>query len=217
MASRDRERKAVPNLIGESFGKWTIISGPIDTGYGRGPESRSWICLCSCSVERAVNESALKHKRSTSCGCKSTIHGMSTAAEYHVWVSMKDRCLNDRNPSFKHYGGRGISICAEWLESFERFIADMGARPSNGHQIERTNNDGPYSPGNCRWATRMEQARNRRTTVLITKKGKTMCATDWAQELGLSRQLVCLRIRRGESAEDALRPSRAKRIANAAA
>ena len=81
--------------------------------------------------------------------------------EYTIWAGMKDRCYRPRNHKYPRYGGRGISVCDRWRDSFEAFLADMGRRPSRGHSIDRINNDGNYEPGNCRWATAIEQVHNR--------------------------------------------------------
>lgn len=90
-----------------------------------------------------------------------TTHGLTKTPEYRAWHSMKQRCLNPNCSRWDKYGGRGIAICQIWLDSFEAFLADMGPRPSQDHSIDRVDNDGDYEPGNCRWATRSEQQRNK--------------------------------------------------------
>jgi hypothetical protein len=98
-------------------------------------------------------------------------HGMEKLSEYIIWKAMKQRCLNPRNNNYKNYGGRGIKLSERWIDSFMNFYADMGPRPSPRHSIERKNNDGNYEPGNCRWATRAEQAMNKRQ-VKLASSGK---------------------------------------------
>ncbi len=125
--------------------------------------------------------------------------------EYRVWRGMKDRCLNPRSTYFSHYGGRGITICAEWLESFGNFYRDMGPRPSFRHQIERKENDGPYSPENCKWALPTEQSNNRRSNARLTWNGETHTMSEWARALGLTVGTIWSRIHQcGWSVERAL-------------
>lgn len=117
---------------------------------------------------------------------------------------MKGRCLNPSYGNYANYGGRGIKVCDRWLESFENFLADMGEAP-RGTSIDRIDNDGHYTPENCRWATDSEQQNNKRDTVLLTANGKTQTINEWAKETGLDVALIRNRIKRhGWSVEKAI-------------
>ena len=132
-------------------------------------------------------------------------HGLTGTKIYHLWNGMKARCGNPRHSHFPHYGGRGIYVCDEWRKSLLKFIEDMGERPSDNHQIDRINNDGPYCKENCRWVTRTEQARNRSDNKFYEVDGKTQCLQDWATESGINTTTLRLRINRsGLTMEQAL-------------
>jgi hypothetical protein len=133
-------------------------------------------------------------------------HGLRGTPEYNAWVHIRHRCNNPKDRYFAIYGGRGIRVCDRWLgpSGLANFIADMGPRPSKLHSIDRVNNDGNYEPGNCRWATIGEQCRNRRTTRLLTFNGITQCMTDWAAQVGISRQVIFRRLKEGWDVGDAL-------------
>lgn len=128
-----------------------------------------WDCLCDCGEYTTVEEYKLKAKKTLSCGCyrremhklKTSTHGMHTSATYNSWDTMTQRCTNIRNSNYSYYGGRGITICDRWLESFENFLEDMGVRPE-GKTLDRIDVDGNYEPSNCRWATYSEQSSNKR-------------------------------------------------------
>lgn len=146
-------------MTGQTFGLLTVL--------GRAPDKVSaaqayWQCRCECGQEIAVNGSSLRRGSTRSCGCGRVKHGLANKApEYHVWEGIKQRCLNPNRRGYEYWGGRGISVCERWLE-FENFYADMGPRPGPGYSIDRSDNDGNYEPGNCRWATASEQQRNTR-------------------------------------------------------
>lgn len=110
--------------------------------------------------------------------------GKRSSKEYDSWAHMIDRCTNPDSKSWDRYGGRGISVCDRW-RLFDNFLEDMGPKPGPDYQIERTNNNGNYEPGNCVWATRRQQCRNRSTTININYHNKTQCLKDWANELGV--------------------------------
>lgn len=123
---------------------------------------------------------------------------------YACWCSMKDRCLNKKNISYRNYGGRGITVCLQWQLSFLTFARDMGLRPTSKHSIDRIDNDGNYEPGNCRWATRREQSSNRRDSVLLTYDGRTMPLAHWAREIKITPESLNHRIALGWTDEQVL-------------
>lgn len=149
------------DLTGKTFGRLTVIKRAENDKH-RHPR---WHCLCSCGSVTTTNCSSLIAGRSKSCGClkreKATSHGMRHHPVYGVWQQMKARCLNKKNKRWANYGGRGIIVCARWETSFENFWLDMGPTYKKGMSIDRKDNDGNYEPGNCRWATAVQQNNNR--------------------------------------------------------
>lgn len=151
------------NLVGKQFGKLIVLSL---AGRGKRSEMR-WNCLCECGGELAVRGSSLTSGNTSSCGCCGALkrtHGLSGTPTYRAWVQMHTRCYNTNYRFYHRHGGRGISVCERW-HTFENFFADMGERPSPDHSLDRKDNDGNYEPGNCRWATRVEQAQNSRNVL----------------------------------------------------
>lgn len=133
--------------------------------------------------------------------------------EHRTWQGIKTRCLNPKDKSYPRYGGRGITICEEWRASFWAFLEDVGPRPSPHHQIERIDNDRGYEPGNCRWATRSEQMRNKRNSALLTLNGITATQAEWSERTGIDRRLIHYRIKNGWSVAEALSvPTTEKRM-----
>jgi len=165
-----------------------------------------WWCQCDCGNQFEILGASLTTRRgpSRSCGCvrteklitRATKHGLCKSPEYRAWEGMKDRCLN-KNAAFYHcYGGRGITVCVEWIRSFEAFYRDMGPRPGKGYSLDRINVDGNYEPKNCRWATVKQQARNKRTTRFLTIEGNSKPLDDWAELAGLPASTIRNRIDR---------------------
>lgn len=194
------------NLLNKKFGKLTVVS--LDH-LGKG--GTFWLCECECGHHKVVRGSHLTAGDVKSCGClrkevlDSTTHGMSYSRLYSSWASIKKRCLLVTNKSYKSYGGRGITICDEWKESFEAF-RDWAL--ANGYDdtltIDRIDNDGNYEPSNCRWVNAKTQARNRSTNTLITFNGETRCVSEWAEMKGMSNGALLERLRKGWSIERAL-------------
>jgi hypothetical protein len=141
-----------------------------------------------------------------SVGRASATHGRTGTTEFTIWSDIKKRCLNSNHAAYNNYGGRGIKICDQWRDSFEAFFADMGQRPSLDHSIDRKDNDGNYEPDNCRWATRAEQAANKRNNLIVTAFGKTAHLASFLPVKGGSPEYcrVWCRIKRGMSAQDAI-------------
>lgn len=133
-------------------------------------------------------------------------HGHATdagnSAEYEAWRSMKARCK--RPEQYPNHAGRGVAVCERWASSFEAFLVDMGPRPGRGYSLDRIDGSGNYEPGNCRWATASQQARNKRTVALLTFDGESMSIADWADRLGIKRNTITMRLRSGWSTERAL-------------
>jgi len=199
-------------LAGQNFGRLVALR---DVGRNK-RRLRLWSCLCECGEMTTASSGNLRSGHTQSCGClqrdriaesntkTKTTHGMSDTPEFLCWTSVKTRCLNPNAANYKDYGGRGITICPEWLDSFEAFYADMGPRPSSRHSIDRIDNDGPYSPENCRWATPQQQRRNSRQNVMLTYKGRTMSLAAWAEDRNLAYHCLRSRLRLGWSVELAL-------------
>lgn len=137
-----------------------------------------WVCNCDCGGTNIVQGGHLKNGNVKSCGCiakevtsdKSIKHGKSGTVEYKTWQQMKERCLNPTGKDFPKYGGRGITVCDAWKNSFEDFLAHVGTRPNGCKSLDRINNDGNYEPGNVRWATQAQQSRNTSATKLTAEK-----------------------------------------------
>lgn len=155
------------DLTGKKYGRLLVL------GYSG---NCKWLCRCDCGKEKDVLSQNIQSGASSSCGCRmmevsrtlllthgATVDGKETS-EHISWRAMTDRCRNKSHVAWKYYGGRGITVCERWYQ-YENFLADMGSKPTPKHSIDRIDPDGNYEPGNCRWATVLEQRHNRRKKV----------------------------------------------------
>lgn len=195
---------AMKNLVGKQFGKLSVEAFDHCTEDGRS----YWLCKCECGNYKIVRGSHLQSGNVSSCGCAKKVrtHGGTRSRLYVIWTDMKQRCGNPSSTSYQRYGGRGITVCKEWAESFASFrnwAIASGYRPDLS--IERKDNDGPYCPENCTWATRKEQANNTRKTNLITYNGETHSVSEWARIIGVRQSTLSMRLNKYEwSVEKAL-------------
>lgn len=204
--------RAKTDLAGRTFGRLTALH----VTERRQGHQTIWRCRCECGEHADVSRSNLLSGNTRSCGClaseayrtASLTHGHTTGRQrprlYTIWSGMKDRCSNPRNQNFRRYGGRGIAVCEEWLDFavFHDWARENGYR--SGLTLDRIDNDGPYSPGNCRWVTRKAQAYNTSRNRYLKFNGKRQTVREWAEELDMRPNTLTMRLRIGWSVEKAL-------------
>ena len=188
----------INNLTGKKFGKLLVLE---QHGRNRN-KSVLWLCRCDCGNETVASNGSLIGGTVQSCGCLKqrqreavTKHGLHNTKIYKKWQSMKTRCNNPNASNYKDYGGRGITVCDEWLndfESFYRWAINNGYK--EGLTLDRIDVDGDYTPSNCRWATIAEQNNNQRKSRIVTYNGKSQTIGEWAKETGLNYQTIRHRI-----------------------
>lgn len=180
------------DLIGQKFGKLTVVKEIEPYRSPKGQVKRKFLCICDCGNTCSVVYSGLKSGRTKSCGCYNseiarqvnTTHGKRKDPLYTEWYGIKGRCLNPNHSRYVDYGERGIKICDEWLNSFEKFYDYVSVLPNcrkKGYTLDRIDNDGNYEPGNVRWATVLTQNTNQRRTVRLTFDGQTHTLKEWAE------------------------------------
>ncbi len=188
---------------GDKFGRLTLLKLIVETtnqGY-------KGLWRCDCGIEKHYTNSKIVSGHTNSCGCYrndmriliNTKHGHSKkhneTPEYKIWQKMKDRCLNQNNPDFLHYGGRNITVCEKWLD-FKNFIKDMGNRPSDKYSIERIDVNEGYNSINCEWILKSNQPKNRRTNIFVNINGTKMCLKDGCRYLNISYSKVLSNFRK---------------------
>lgn len=200
-----------PVRKGRKFGRLIVIREMPTIG-----RRRRWLCRCLCGKSIETDDATLKRGRCRSCGCLQREHikrlkfkhGLYASMEYGPWRAMLQRCYGRSHDQYKDYGGRGILVFSRWRCSFLAFRKDVGLRPSKWHTLERIDNERGYEPGNVRWATRKEQAGNRRNSVRLTVGDTTKILSDWATALGVSPSTIRNRLRRGWTVNRALTTKR---------
>lgn len=199
------------SMIGAKFGKLTVVGAGVP--HPKYPKRTLVRFRCDCGQERCLLMS--EAKSSSSCvDCmterrkdwvRSSLrtHGRLPKDVFSTWCKMRARCESPGSTSYKWYGGRGIRVCERWY-SFEAFLEDMGPRPSPLHSVDRIDNDGDYSPENCRWATPKDQARNRRSSRLLCALGETKSLASWAEESPVNYSTIIRRLSKGWTNEAAI-------------
>ena len=187
------------DLTGQKFGRWTVLKRGENTKSGQA----RWVCKCKCGTIKLVISQSLRNGMSPSCGCLSaerfTVHSLSKHPAYESWRKMISRCTNKKCAAYKNYGGRGISVCDEWLDlwNFMEWVFISGFK--SGLTIERIDVNKGYSPKNCKWIPRNEQQKNKRDNIFITNKNtnERLCSSEWSKRLGGERHLVVQRLNHG--------------------
>ena len=196
------------DLTGQRFGRLVALKR-VPTPSGK---DTRWICRCDCGQIYETNQADMRRGKTRSCGCyKAEIDRAKLAKNglffdkrvpeaFSTWQCMKRRCFDNRSRYYCRYGGRGITICAEWLEfeNFHTWAVKTGYAP--GLELDRIDNNGNYEPSNCRWVTRAGNMRNTSRTVLITVSGQTKCLTDWCTVIGVSMNTLRRRLNISEEA-----------------
>lgn len=212
----DKSNPPKVSLVGQKFGKLTIIDwagkSDVNVSTKRRQIVNFWLCQCDCGNPDyspvVVETRCLKSGNTASCGCTLRKHQMAGTPLYHVWGGMIGRCTNPNNDDYPRYGGRGITVCDLWRD-FESFFSDMGEPPTRAHTLDRIDNSQGYKPGNCQWATRKEQNRNRRDNRYITWQNETKTLAEWGdapslKTLNITSSHIAKRLRSGWSLEKAM-------------
>lgn len=197
--------------VGDRYGMLVLAEKKmaVVAGYSR----QAFVCRCDCGNTKIFSTRHLISGQMKSCGCnkskaardKATKHGLSETSLYKTWLSMRGRCHRPTEKYYSCYGGRGISVCDEWRRDFQAFAAYIGVKPTPVHSIDRIDNNGNYEPGNVKWSTKSEQARNRRSSTAIEFNGEVKTLTEWAESTGIHPFTIHTRIRKmGWSVEKAL-------------
>ena len=192
-----REKVNDAKWIGQKYGRLTV------TGFFHKGKKWYWECACECGNSIITQAYLVRNGHTSSCGClqreraseASLVHGQSNSRLYRIYNGMKNRCYNQKQQNYENYGGRGITICEEWLKSFTSFEEwALSHGYADDLSIDRIDSNGDYSPENCRWVTRTEQNENTRSNHLVTIEDRTQPLSAWVRKRGLNYHTVSFRI-----------------------
>lgn len=203
------------DISGKRFGN-VVVKSEVGRTASR---DIKWSYKCDCGNTHQASGYELRSKKVTCCPACSQqksnqahiTHGETYSREYSTWTDMKTRCFNPNSTAYRNYGGRGITVCERWKNSFDAFLEDMGRKPSKSYSIDRIDNNGNYEPGNCRWATDSEQARNRRNfskvagVKLVTVNGESKTVAEWCEIYKCLPATAYLRLKQGYKGEAAFK------------
>ena len=202
--------KCCIDLTGQKFGRLIVVKRVQNIGT-----RTAWLCKCQCGNERIATSGNLRQGNTTSCGCyhreaasiANIKHRKSREKIYIEWSGIKTRCYNKTFDQYMNYGGRGITMCDRWRESFEAFYEDVSKLPHFGEQgytLNRKDNDGNYEPNNVEWADRINQANNKRNNHLLTYNGKTQTIAQWSSDKNIPSSVILKRLSLGWGVDETL-------------
>ena len=214
LAKEITSEASLKDLTGQRFGRLTVIKRVENKG-----NQPRWLCQCECGNQTVVAGRHLRNGEVRSCGClvkekNSTLHtkhGMEGTKIYHVWCGIKNRCFNSNEKAYKHYGGRGITIFAEWIDDFQKFYDYVSKLPhygEDGYSIDRIDNNGNYEPDNLRWADDKTQHRNKRDNHLVQYGDRWVTIAEASEITGIPYKTLWQRLKRGDTGEKLYRPVR---------
>ena len=203
----------IKDISGRRYGRLVVLGSPEIIKSGAGQRT-VWLCQCDCGNSTRVSTGNLTSGGVVSCGCRRrevlnrTKHGCEQHELYNTWRHMMQRCYQTDHPTYRHYGGRGIRVCRRWHD-ISKFITDMAPRPP-GTSLDRIDNDGPYSPRNCRWSSPTEQQNNKRTNRLLLFRGEKKTMSQWAREVGMPVETLFARLKKMPIESALITPRREK-------
>lgn len=215
--------KVRPIPAGTEFGDLVVIGPAEPFTRNNGRKAAASLCRCACGSERRYKNNGLRNGRWQSCGCKQQANSAAARIKHghaqggrrspvlDIWKGMLRRCSDPKFSRWEDYGGRGITVCERWRADFLAFLADVGPRPSPSHTLERIDNNANYEPSNVRWATKNEQANNKRNNRQVDYLGETITLAELARRTGLPSSALRRRLVAGLNVDEAIAGTKARR------